>query len=58
MLVHQNENVKPVYVEEANKVFNNLANEMREDVCAMLFSMFKNKLKNYLFDKRIAKILS
>ena len=58
MLVHQNENVKPAYVEEANKVFNNLPNEMREDVCAMLFSMFKNKLKNYLFDKRIAKILS
>ena len=58
MLVHQNENVKPAYVEEANKVFNNLPNEMREDVCAMSFSMFKNKLKNYLFDKRIAKILS
>ena len=58
MLVHQNENVKPAYVEEANKVFNNLLNEMREDVCAMLFLMFKNKLKNYLFDKRIAKILS
>ena len=58
MLVHQNENGKPAYVEEANKVFNNLPNEMREDVCAMLFSMFKNKLKNYLFDKRIAKILS
>ena len=58
MLVHQNENVKAAYVEEANKVFNNLPNEMREDVCAMSFSMFKNKLKNYLFDKRIAKILS
>ena len=58
MLVHQNKNVKPAYVEEANKVFNNLLNEMREDVCAMLFLMFKNKLKNYLFDKRIAKILS
>ena len=55
MLVHQN---KPAYLEEANKVFNDLPNEIREDVCAMLFPMFKNKLKNYLFDKTIAKILS
>ena len=58
-LVHQNENIKPAYQEEeANKVFNDLLNEMREDICSMSFSMFKNKLKNYLFDKTIAKILS
>ena len=49
---------KPAYLEEANKVFNDLPNEIREDICAMSFSMFKNKLKNYLFDKTIAKILS
>ena len=54
----QNGNIKPVYLEEANKVFNDLSNEIREDICAMSFSMFKNKLKNYLFDKTIAKILS
>ena len=58
MLVHQNENIKPAYLEEANKVFNELPNEIREDNYAMSFSMFKNKLKNYLFDKTIAKILS
>ena len=58
MLVHQKENIKPAYLEEANKVFNDLPNEIREDICAMSFSMFKNKLKNYLFDKTIAKILS
>ena len=58
MLVHQNENIKPAYLEEANKVFNDLPNEIREDICAMSFSMFKNKLKNYLFDKTIAKILN
>ena len=58
-LVHQNENIKPAYQEEeANKVFNDFLNEMREDICSMSFSMFKNKLKNYLFDKTIAKILS
>ena len=55
MLVHQNQNIKPAYLEE---VFNDLPNEIREDICAMSFSMFKNKLKNYLFDKTIAKILS
>ena len=49
---------KLAYVEKANKVFNDLPNEIREDICAMSFSMFKNKLKNYLFDKTIAKILS
>ena len=55
MPVHQNENIKPAYLEEANKVFNDLPNKIRED---MSFPMFKNNLKNYLFDKTIAKILS
>ena len=32
MLVHQNENVKPSYLEETNKVFNDLSNEIREDI--------------------------
>ena len=44
MLVRQNENIMPVYLEEANKVFNDLSNEIRQDICAMSFSMFKNKL--------------
>ena len=51
MLLLQNEYIKPAYLEEGNKVFNDLPNEIREDICAMSFSMFKNKLKNYLFDK-------
>ena len=50
MLVHQKENIKPAYLEEANKVFNDLPNEIREDIYAMSFSMFKNKFKNYLFE--------
>ena len=58
MLVYQNKNIKPAYLEEANKIFNNLPNEIREDICAMSFSVFKNMLKNYLFDIKIAKILS
>ena len=58
MLVHQNENNRPAYLEEANKVFNDLPNEIREDICAISFSVFKNKLKNYLFNKTIANILS
>ena len=58
MLLHQNENIKPAYLEEANEVFNDLPNEVREDICAMPFPVFKNKLKNDLFDKAIAKILS
>ena len=55
MLVHQNENIKPAYLEESNKIFNDLPNEIREDICVMLFPESKNKLKNYLFDKTIAK---
>ena len=58
MLLHQNENIKPAYLEEANEVFNDLPNEVREDICAIPFPVFKNKLKNDLFDKAIAKILS
>ena len=55
--MHQNENIKPAYLEEANKVFNDLRNEILEDIYAMSFPMFKNKLKNYLFDKTVAKFL-
>ena len=36
-------------------VFNDLPNEIREDICAMSFPMFKNKLKNYVFDKQLQK---
>ena len=42
-LVHQNENIKPAYLEEPNKVFNNLPNETRQDICVMPFPVFKNK---------------
>ena len=56
MLVYQNENIKPGYLEEANKVFNDVPNEIQEDICAMSFPVFKDKLKDYLFDKTIAKI--
>ena len=55
MLVHQNENIEAAYLEEA---FNDLPNEIREHICAISFPVFKNKLKNYLFDKTIANILS
>ena len=58
MLVHQNEIIKSAYLEEANKVFNDVPNKIRKDIDVMSFSTFKNKLKNYLFDKTIAKILS
>ena len=37
MLVHHNENIKPAYLEEANKVFNDLPNEIWEDICATSF---------------------
>ena len=58
MLVHQNENIKPASLEKGNKVFNDFPNEIREDICVILFPVSKNKLKNYLLDKTIAKILS
>ena len=55
MLVHQNENIKPAYLEEANKIFNDLPNEIREDICATSFSMFKNKLKIIYLIKQLQK---
>ena len=57
MLLHQNENIKQAYLEEANKVFNDLSNETGEDISTISISIFKNKSKNYLFDKAIANIL-
>ena len=57
MLLHQNENIKQSYLEEANKVFNDLSNETGEDISTISISIFKNKSKNYLFDKAIANIL-
>ena len=56
--MYQNESIKSAYLEEANKAFNDLPNEIREDIWAMSFAMLKNNLKNYLFDKTIAKVLS
>ena len=44
MLVHQNENIKLAYLQEANTVFNDLPREIQEDICAMSFPMFKTKL--------------
>ena len=32
MIVHQNENIKPAYLEETNKVFKDLPNEIGEDI--------------------------
>ena len=32
MLVHQNKNIKPAYLGETNKVFNDIPNEIREDI--------------------------
>ena len=58
ILVYQNESIKSAYLEEANKAFNDLPNEIREDICVISFSMLKNNLKNYLFDKTIGKVLS
>ena len=57
MLLHRNDNIKPAYLEEANKVFNDLPNEIGEDISTISISMFKNKSKNYLFHKAIANIL-
>ena len=56
--MHQNESIKSAYLEEANKAFNDLPNEIQEDIWAMSFAMLKNNLKNDLFDKTIAKVLS
>ena len=55
MLVDQNENIKPAYLEEANKIFNDLPNEIREHICATSFSMFKNKLKIIYLIKQLQK---
>ena len=55
MLVDQNENIKPAYLEEANKIFTDLPNEIREDICATSFSMFKNKLKIIYLIKQLQK---
>ena len=55
MLLDQNENIKPAYLEEGNEVFSDLPNEIGEDICAMPFSMFKNKLKNIYLIKELQK---
>ena len=55
MLLDQNENVEPAYLGEGNEVFSDLPNEIGEDICAMPFSMFKNKLKNIYLIKQLQK---
>ena len=41
MLVRQNENIEAAYLEEVNKVFNDLPNEMREHICDLVSNVQK-----------------
>ena len=55
-LIHEDENIKSVYLEETNKILNDL--EIRDKICSMSFAKFKTKLKNHFFDKTLARTIS
>ena len=56
MLVYQNENVKPSYLEEANKVLTTFQVKYEKIFVRCCFQC--SKISFYLIDKTIAKILS
>ena len=57
-LMHENENMNTVYLEETKKnQKSDLPIKRLEEISSMTFAKFKKKLKNYLFDKSLVKII-
>ena len=54
----KNMNNKSTFKEEANEVFKKLPSNIKQKICTMSSYSFKDKLKKYIFDRTLARILS
>ena len=49
---------KSTFIEEANKIFKELPSNIKQEICTMSSYSFKYKLKKYMFDRTLARVLS
>ena len=49
---------KSTIIEEANEIFKELPSNSKQEICTMSSYSFKDKLKKYMFDRTLARVLS
>lgn len=50
---------QPLFIEEATKeIFKNLPKNITKEICTMQYHSFQEKLRKYMSDKSLAKLLS
>ena len=49
---------KSTFIREANKIFKEHPSNIEQEICTMLRYCFKDKLKKYMFDRTLARVLS
>ena len=57
-LMHKDESIKSVYLEETKKILNDLVFEIRDKICSMSLAKFETKLKKRFFAKTPARTIS
>ena len=57
-LMHKDESIKSVYLEETKKILNDLAFEIRDKICSMSFAKFETKLKKRFYARTLARTIS
>ena len=49
---------KSKFIEEANEIFKELPSNIKQEICTMSSYSFKDRLKKYMFDRTLARVLS
>ena len=46
------------FIEEADEIFKELPSNIKQEICTVSSYNFKDKLKKYMFDRTLARVLS
>ena len=49
---------KSTFIEVANEIFKELPSNIKQEICTLSGCSFKDKLKKYMFDRTLARVLS
>ena len=49
---------KSTFIEETNQIFQELSSNIKHEICPLPSYSFKDKLKKYMFDRTLARVLS
>lgn len=58
IIVVKNITSQLLFIEEANEILKNLPINIKQEICAMSNHNFQIKLRKYMFDRTLAKLLS